>query len=212
MLKIPLSGCIPFCSRLLRSQSQSPHLLAQIWAAVRSELDISGRNSALYDQLGRKVASSFVGMTGTPISSSSAETGQRWLFQNVLGGLVQAWDDHGRSFWVDYDELYRPLSVFVQDAGQNKILFNYVVYGDRHPNAVQLNLLGAAYQVFDQAGMIEVPAIDFQGNPTSVQRVLAKDYTRLPDWSTLAAQTSYAALQSVFCSGEKERLALHSSA
>jgi len=37
--------------------------------------------------------------------------------------------------------------------------------------------------------------LDFKGNPTSVERVLAKDYTKNPDWSALDVQPNYAAIQ-----------------
>ena len=99
-------------------------------AAVRSESDLTGRLSKMFDQAQREVASGFVGMAGTPIVGDSAEKGRRWTFQNVLGALVKTWDEHGRQFRAEYDNLHRPISAFVQQAGQAEILFNYVVYGD----------------------------------------------------------------------------------
>lgn len=164
-------------------------------AAVRTTSDLTGRTSAIYDQLGRQVASGFMGMAGTKIVSSSAEKGQRWMLPDVLGNLVKTWDEHGRTFRAGYDELHRAVSTFEQDSGQAEILFNYIVYGDRHPNALQLNLLGSAHQVFEQSGLVQVPGLDFQGNPTSVQRVLAQDYKHTLDWSSLATQPDYVAIQ-----------------
>ena len=67
--------------------------------------------------------------------------------------------------------------------------------GDRNPNALHLNLFGTAHQVFDQSGLVQVPGLDFQGNPSSAQRVLAQDYQHSPNWSNLATQPNYAALQ-----------------
>jgi RHS repeat-associated protein len=166
-------------------------------AAVRSESDLTGRHSKMFDQEQREVASGFVGMAGTPIVGESAEKGRRWTFQNVLGALVKTWDEHGRQFRAEYDGLHRPVSTFVQEAGQAEILFNYVVYGDRlgEANARQLNLLGTAHQIFDQAGMVRVPDLDFKGNPKSVDRILAKDYKNNLDWSALPAQSDVAAVQ-----------------
>lgn len=164
-------------------------------AAVRSEADLTGRFSKMFDQEQREAASGFVGMAGTPIVGDSAEKGRRWTFQNVLGALVKTWDEHGRQFRAEYDELHRPVSTFVQEAGQAEILFNYVVYGDRLANAKQLNLLGTAHQIFDQAGMVRVPELDFKGNPKFVDRVLAKDYENSLDWSALPAQPDVAAIQ-----------------
>lgn len=164
-------------------------------AAVRSESDLTGRLSKMFDQQQREVASGFVGMAGAPVVGDSAEKGHRWTFQNVLGALVRTWDEYGRQFRAEYDELHRPVSTFVQQAGQAEILFNYVVYGDRLANARQLNLLGTAHLIFDQAGSVRVPELDFKGNPISVDRVLAEDYKNDLDWSTLPGQPNVAAVQ-----------------
>jgi len=164
-------------------------------AAVRSESDLTGRFSKLFDQQQREVANGFVGMMGIPIYGKSAEKGKRWTFMNVLGALVKTWDEYGREFRAEYDVIHRPISTFVKESGKAEILFNYVVYGDRLPNAEQQNLLGVAHQIFDQAGMVRVPELDFKGNPVTVERVLAKDYRNSIDWSNLAVQPNYSAIQ-----------------
>jgi hypothetical protein len=164
-------------------------------AAVRSEIDLTGRFSRMFDQIGREVASGFNGMMSHPIVGESAEKGRRWTFQNVLGALVKTWDERGREFRAEYDVLHRPVGTFVQEAGEAESLFNYAVYGDRHPNAEQLNLLGVAYQIFDQAGMVRVPELDFKGNPKRVERVLARDYKNQLDWTALVGQPDLTAIQ-----------------
>lgn len=163
-------------------------------AVVRSESDLTGRLAKMFDQAQREVASGFVGMAGAPIIGDSPEKGRRWTFQNVLGALVKTWDEHGRQFRAEYDNLHRPVSTFVQQVGQAEILFNYVVYGDRVANARQLNLLGTAHLIFDQAGSVRVPELDFKRNPISVDRVLAKDYKNDLDWSALPGQPDVAAI------------------
>lgn len=164
-------------------------------SAVRSQVDLTARYSKLFDQKQREIASGFMGIAGTPIYGKSAEKGQRWTFLNVLGALVKTWDEHGRVFRAEYDDLQRPLGAFVQDMGQAEMLFTYLVYGDGHPNAVNLNLLGVVHQIFDPAGMVRIPGLDFKSNPTSVERVLAKDYTKNPDWNVLHGPLDYASLQ-----------------
>jgi len=164
-------------------------------AAARSERDLTGRFSKLFDQKQREVANGFTGMAGTPILANNGEKGRRWTFLNALGALVKAWDEHGREFRTEYDNLHRPVSTFVKELGKPEILFNHVVYGDRHPNAKQLNLLGTTHMVFDQAGMVRVPELDFKGNPKSAERILAKDYKNNLDWSSVAAQSDYADIQ-----------------
>jgi RHS repeat-associated protein len=166
-----------------------------VTSAVRSETDLTGRYSKVFDAQQRQIASGFAGMAGTPIYAESAEKGRRWTFANVLGGLVQTWDEFGRAFRVELDVLHRPVGTFVREGGQAEVLFNYIVYGDQHPNAVQLNLLGSAHEVFDPAGLVRVPAFDFKGNPTSVERLLALDYQSAPNWGNLATQPDYPSIQ-----------------
>ncbi len=166
-----------------------------ITAAVRCESDLTGRHSMVFDQAGRAVASAFAGMAGTPILNESAERGRRWIFANVLGSIVKTWDEHGRQFRAEYDSLHRLVSSHVQEAGKTEIVFNYVVYGDQLANAEQLNLLGTAHQIFDQAGMVRVLELDFKGNPRAVERVFARDYKNSVDWSVLATQADYDAIQ-----------------
>jgi RHS repeat-associated protein len=167
-------------------------------AAVRSSSDLTGRFASAWDQLGREVAQSFCSMSGTPIYSLSADKGQRWTFVNALGGMVKSWDQYGRKLRTEYDALHRPVSAFAQDAGQPEFMFSHMVFGDQNPNGLTLNLLGAPHQVYDQAGMLNVAQQDFQGNPLSVQRVLASNYKQNLDWTPLDAATAlgYAAIQS----------------
>lgn len=166
-------------------------------AAVRSENDLTGRFSKVFDQAQREVCSGFTGMAGAPIASDSAEKGRRWIFQNLLGAMVKTWDEHGRQFRVEYDALHRPVSSFVQEVRQPEVLFNHVLYGDRLPNAEQLNLLGVADQIFDQAGVLRIPAADFKGNPKRLERILARDYKNNLDWKTLLDQRELPDLKGV---------------
>lgn len=165
-------------------------------AAVRSEIDLTGRYSKVFDQLGRLVGSGFAGMGGTPVFGETAEKGGRWTFPDVAGALVRTWDAHGRAFRSEFDALRRPVGLWVEETGQAARLFNYVIYGDRHPNAVANNLLGTAHQMFDPAGMVRVPAIDFTGNPLSAERLLTADPTTTPNWAGLLTQPDYASIQS----------------
>ncbi|MES2937601.1 MAG: SpvB/TcaC N-terminal domain-containing protein [Pseudomonadota bacterium] len=166
-------------------------------AAARSESDLTGRMSKMFDQQQREIASGFLGMSGVPITGESAEKGRRWTFQNVLGAVVKSWDEHGRRFRAGYDALQRPVATFVQEAGQAEMLVGYIVYGDRlaEADARQRNLLGAVHLIFDQAGMVRMPQLDFKGNPSAVDRILARDYKNTLDWGTLPAQPDVAAIQ-----------------
>jgi RHS repeat-associated protein len=161
-------------------------------AAVRTRSDLTGRHTEGHDQLQRQIASGFAAMHGAPIWSWSAEKGRRWVLQDVLGGERRIWDEHGREFRIGYDELHRPVGVFVRENGGPERCRQFIVPGDRHPDAVDLGLFGVTHLVFDQAGQVVVPEVDFKGNPTSAHRVLALDYLDGPDWSAVAAAPDYA--------------------
>jgi RHS repeat-associated protein len=164
-------------------------------AMARSECDITGRTLKIFDPAGRETGRCFTAMGGVPVNSDDAEKGSRWTFQDVLGNMIKTWDSHGRSFRLDYDVLRRPTRAYVTEAGRAELLFSYVVHGDQVPDAIGRNLLGTAHQIFDQAGMMVVVALDFKGNATSIQRVLAADYANHPDWRHVAEQTSYDRIQ-----------------
>jgi len=162
---------------------------------VRSESDFTGRISKLFDQEQREVTSGFASMIGTSIYVESAEKGRRWSFYDVLGSLVRTWDEYGREFSIEYDPLHRPVSTFVKELGESEIVSSYIVYGDRNPNAQQLNLLGMAHQIFDQAGMVRISESDFKGNPKVVDRILSRDYKKKLDWNMLIDQPDYSSVQ-----------------
>ena len=162
---------------------------------ARSESDLTGRYSALYDQLGRKVAAGFTGMSGVAVFATSAEKGARRSFVNARGATVRTWDDAGRVYRAEYDDLNRLSATFAAGPGLPEVRLSHLVYGEQLRDAVQRNLLGLTHQVFDCAGMTRVVTVDFKGNPTSLERILTADHTRLPDWAPLAGADGYAAIQ-----------------
>ena len=156
---------------------------------VRSETDLLGRYSKVFDQLNREVANGNTNIVGATIYGKSAEKGERWTFQDVMGRMVRIWDNDIRIFRTTYDDLHRPVSAFVEENG-NEILFNHIVYGEIHPNAEMLNLKGNAYQTFDQAGGITISGFDFKGNPLEVERRLTIDYKNNINWQALGGLNS----------------------
>lgn len=164
-------------------------------AVLRAQSDLTGQAVAVFDELGREVSRSVAAIGGMAITAISAEKGQSWSFQNALGGLVRTWDANGRRFRTRLDPLHRPVATTVQEAGGAERVLTYMVYGDRAPLAYENNLLGKPHQIFDTAGMIRIGGYDFKGNPLAVERVLAREYRTESDWSALAAQADYAAIQ-----------------
>ena len=164
-------------------------------AALRTDTDFTRARTAVFDQLGRQISTSFNGMLGQPVMVEQAETGRRGTFTDVAGAIVRTWDDQGNVYRGEYDALRRPVRAYLTESGGAEKLSTYVVYGDRNPAGLEHNLLGAVHQVFDGAGMIRVNAFDFKGNSLSSDRVLVRDPLTPPDWTPLAAAADYSGLQ-----------------
>ena len=160
--------------------------------ATRMEADYGGRFTTTFDQLGRAVAGGFTGPAG-PIYGDSGEKGRRYVLADVLGAPLRIWDEYGRSLRAEYDELHRPVNILARESGDAaEVVYGHVVYGDVHPQGKARNLLGTPHLVFDQAGLIRIPSLDFEGNPASVERELATIYDAALDWKAVAATSSVA--------------------
>jgi RHS repeat-associated protein len=164
-------------------------------SATRTHRDITGRDQSTFDQLGRLVASSTTAMTGSVVTAESAEKGRSWSFADISGAVMRTWDEHGRRFRTTYDVLRRRVSMFAQEPGEDEVLIEHVVYGDRHPDATTRNLNGTVHMVFDQAGQVRIPELDFEGHPLRTERLLALDGTAEIDWTPAAEAVAYADIQ-----------------
>ena len=125
------------------------------------------------------------------IHQLSMEAGARWTLNDVTGNPIRTWDSRGHTFRTEYDSLRRPLRSWVLGIGQNEpsheFLTERLIYGEQHPQASQLNLLGKLYMHFDQAGVVTSDALDFKGNPLRATRRLASVYKRTISWQTINA-------------------------
>ena len=166
-----------------------------VTATARVQQDLTGRFSAIYDHLNREVATAFVAMHGGPVTSTSAEKGQRWAFLDVSGAVLKTWDGTGRELRTQFDGLRRPTGMLVAEPGEPDRVWQCVVYGDRLPNARQLNLLGIPHLTFDQSGEVRIPALDFKGRPARVERLLTRDYRNVVDWSAVLNEHDIAGVQ-----------------
>ncbi|WP_052423585.1 SpvB/TcaC N-terminal domain-containing protein [Nonomuraea candida] len=147
---------------------------------TRTVLDIEGNQRAVQDLvepdgLGRVVMRYEYDLMGNRIFHRGADSGSRWMIEDVLGHALRTWDQRGHGFRTEYDALRRPLRTFA-DAE----LIERLVYGEQHPEASARNLRGVVYLQLDQSGAVETEAIDFKGNPLRTARRLASG-ARVPD-------------------------------
>lgn len=162
--------------------------------SIFSETDLTGRYAKAFDQMGRMVSEEYSNLIGVPIYGKSAEKGERWTFLDVMGRPVKIWDNDLQELRVTFDEIHRPISTFTRQNGQ-EFLFNHVVYGDVLPDAIQRNMLGVPYQIYDQAGVVTIKKIDFKGNALEADRMLCVDYKQIINWQPLEGLTDVATIQ-----------------
>ena len=73
-------------------------------------------------------------------------------------------------------------------------------------SARENNLIGSAYESFDQAGLTEVLELDFKANPINSRRTFAEEYKETINWSATDPRT---ALQSEYFASTAEYDALN---
>jgi RHS repeat-associated protein len=153
----------------------------------RSTLDIQGNARVLVDALGRQAVRRDFDMLKGEIHQSSMEAGERWSLTDVGRQNIRSWNSRGSTFASDYDDLRRPVGVYLSDATQKNTLIGRTVYGEAVLHAADSNLLGQVYQQYDQAGFVTQPLYDFKGNPQTSQRQLAAEYRKTLNWSAAVA-------------------------
>ncbi|MEL7234308.1 MAG: toxin, partial [Chloroflexota bacterium] len=75
----------------------------------------------------------------------------------------------------------------MQAPAQNEVLVNYIVYGDRLPNAAAQNHIGKVYAQFDQSGMVVNEVFDFKGQLRHQRKQFTLEYKQTVNWADLAA-------------------------
>ncbi|WP_437635622.1 RHS repeat domain-containing protein [Sorangium sp. So ce854] len=82
----------------------------------------------------------------------------------------------------------------MQPLSASERLVKRVVHGEAHPEALQRNLRGQAYQVYDGAGVVTSQAYDFKGNLLQASRRLRSEVHAGADWAVLSALTDVSAV------------------
>jgi RHS repeat-associated protein len=147
--------------------------------ATRVILDIEGNQREVIDAKNRVVMRYEYDMLGGRIHQSSMEAGERWMLNDATGKPIRAWDSRRFIRRMTYDELRRPVGLFVTENGAER-LAERTVYGESQGESD--NHRTRAYQVFDGAGVVTSEAYDFKGNLLRSKRELLADYKQAVDW------------------------------
>jgi RHS repeat-associated protein len=136
-------------------------------------------------------------LLGQSVYSKTAVKGESWVFTDILGRMLRVWDNPDSTtaadqkvFRTEYDTLHRPLKTFVKRGANAEICVAKTIYGESlaalstwtSAQVLAANLLGQAYQTFDQSGIMTTEQVDFKGNPLLMHRQLVKNYEGRINW------------------------------
>ena len=147
------------------------------------ELDLLGNQLRVTDALGRLMTINYFNLLGEPVKTESMDAGRRWMLSNIFGNLLYQWNDRHFSSRQSYDVLQRATGTFLAENGAAEEQVYKTVYGENHPNPASLNLIGQAWKIYDQSGLLTSDGFDFKGNPLGVGKQIAADYKNRLDWS-----------------------------
>ncbi|HWB74066.1 MAG TPA: SpvB/TcaC N-terminal domain-containing protein [Nannocystaceae bacterium] len=147
----------------------------EIVQVTRQHLDISGNAYEVVDARGNVAEQNTFGMLGQVLRTIAVDAGERRALSDVAGGLLRASDPRGNVFFVEYDELRRPLEEWVHTSKGDVLLVkrmwgdgkNDRVAADDEPGVRQR---GRLVRVYDGGGETRFVAYDMDGNPTVVKR------------------------------------------
>lgn len=131
------------------------------------------------------------GLGGQVLQSESADAGLRWSLANMAGNIICSWDNRGFQADSTYDNLQRPLGMYVSGGDQADALAHWVqrtVYGETLPNAANYNLMGKPHQDYDESGLSIVEIYDLAGAPLLGKTYLRSDYKNESNWTEEARQ------------------------
>lgn len=120
-------------------------------------------------------------MSGSLLKTSSLDAGEKWQLQNALGLPTLSFNSRGFVTEIQYDPIYRPLTVHVSGEGLNHQV-QKLEYGEGEPDAAANNLRGQLIRHYDESGLMEVQQVDFKGNVLKAERRLRKNYKTEANW------------------------------
>ena len=118
---------------------------------------------------------------------NSMDGGEKWMLLNVLTNPLRSWDSREHVFESRYDELNRPTESTVLENRVMKTIalrFYHDSDGANADSARVNNLIDAAYETYDQAGLTESLKLDFKGNAMRSRRTFAIEYKETIDWNS----------------------------
>jgi RHS repeat-associated protein len=170
---------------------------------VRNKLDITGRILMVTDALDRDITTNIFALT-QQIITQNIDSGKRWMISDTAGKPLRAWDSRGHAFYNTYDELQRPLEMYVTIDSSTILTEKYQYGTNDNGNDPSLYNIGRMEKLWDQSGLTHITEYDFKGNPLESVKQYCTICDSDIDWSqnpapslqteTFAQQTEYDAL------------------
>jgi RHS repeat-associated protein len=155
--------------------------------AALTLIDVAGNRRALRDALDRSTVLQEFDLLGTRLRVRSADAGETCTVFAADGQAIRSFDSRGHAVRLTYDQLRRPLRVYVATDSGPEVLRERTVYGEAHPLAHARNLRTRYHLHLDGAGMVSSRRHDFTGNEVRNHRRVTRDPRALPDWTATDA-------------------------
>ncbi len=120
-------------------------------------------------------------LLGNALNTQSADAGESFVLNNVLGNAVHLWNARGYYSQTIYDALHRPKSIYVSGNELDQVV-QQMEYGEGETDSSEKNLNGQMVRHYDQAGLLENELFDFKGAVLSTSRTLRSKYKTEVDW------------------------------
>ncbi|GAB2519249.1 hypothetical protein GCM10027167_22770 [Nocardia heshunensis] len=157
-----------------------------IWE-TRYTLDPHGRTIEVHDARGVRACAVFVDAAGRTLRTESIDAGTQIVLPDGAGRPLAQITAAGDVVSCRYDLLGRPTQLLVRDPGAAADrLAELTVYGETHPNAAELGLVGRVHRRYHEAGLSRMERYDPRGNVIAGSRRLLR-LGAGADWTALAA-------------------------
>ncbi|MFB3885321.1 MAG: SpvB/TcaC N-terminal domain-containing protein [Thermodesulfobacteriota bacterium] len=156
---------------------------------TRVALDIRGNDLEIKDPRGVSVFKHVFDIAGRKLLADSVDAGLKIILPDISGIPVRLWDASGHQTRIVYDELRRPIEIWVKrPQDSDEFLAGKTVYGERMTDAITGNHRGKVYQGYDGAGLVTNVAFDFKGSLLETNRRLVSGVREQVIWSAFGSK------------------------
>ena len=158
-------------------------------SATQTKLGANGEVLGITDPRGIVTESRAYDMLGRVIHVQSAASGETRVLDDVNGDPVHMWGARGQEQRLRRDLAGRPTHREVRSRGGTWRVADRMIWGERAAGSFGY-LRGRMHAHYDGAGLMKIPAYDFEGNPLRIERSFRSDLTTRSDWTIIAGVES----------------------